>query len=191
MLSGKAGTHWPEYSHLNCIRISIYINEKWEGSVIKLYQHRKIELFCTDVKVEWLVEFCSLGFKVQVFKKTYKSISMHKAWMCRMTSTQLYFNTRSAFVIVRYAQSKPCLFMCPEKGKNFWEARHPKDGWSALSKKQSYLWWFKLGTSTLKYFYIYFLKKDLFKFSFLYVKPTTPWDKGTYTEWMLGHKVWQ
>lgn len=112
-------------------------------------------------KVEWLVEFCSLGFKVQVFKKTYKSISMHKAWMCRLTSTQLYFNTRSALVIVRYAQSKPCLFMHPEKGKNFWEARHPKDGWSALSKKQSYLWWFKLGTSTLKYFYIYFLKTFL------------------------------
>lgn len=39
-------------------------------------------------KVEWLMELCSLGFKVQVFKKTHKCISMHKAWMCRLTNTQ-------------------------------------------------------------------------------------------------------
>lgn len=37
-------------------------------------------------KAEWLVELCSLGFKVQVFKKTQKCISMHKAWMCRLTN---------------------------------------------------------------------------------------------------------
>lgn len=189
MLSGKADTHWPQYSHLNCIRISIFINEKWEGSVIKLYQHGRIELFCTDVRQNDWWSCAPWDLKSKYSKKPHKSISMHKAWMCRLTNTQLYFHTRSAFVIVRYAQSKPCLFMCPEKGTNFWEASCPKDGWSALSKNQSYLWWLKLSTSTLKYLHLF--SKDLFKFSSLYVKPTTPWNKGTYAEWMLGNKVWQ
>lgn len=40
-------TQWSGYSPLNCTRISIHINEKWEESNIKLYQLGRRALSCT------------------------------------------------------------------------------------------------------------------------------------------------
>lgn len=187
MLSGKIDIHWPGYSHLNCIRISIYINEKWEGSVIKLYQHGRRELFCTDVRQNdwWSCAPWDLKFK---YSKKLKSVYPCIKHECAGSQTNkwIVFSYKKYFCNCKVCTVKALFVHVSSERDTFWEARCLKDG-SALSKKELSL---VAQAENFNTEYLHLFLKDFFKFSFFYVKPTTPWSKSTYTKWTLGKKAW-